>query len=128
MIAKIARIRTEEDYEAALARIYEIFHAKIGTLDGDERDALLDLVEVYENERYPIPNPSDPIAAIEFEMDQRGLSVDDLAAHVGGAAEAKAVLSGKREITTPMAMVLHKRLGISLDTLIGNRRQAVVGD
>ena len=128
MLTKIAQIRTEEDYEAALARIYEIFHAEIGSPDGDERDALLDLVEVYENERYPIPDPSDSIAAIKFEMDQRGLSVDDLAAYVGDATEVKAVLSGKREITMPMAMALHNRLGISLDTLIGKRRQAVVGD
>ena len=128
MLTKIAQIRTKEDYEAALARIYEIFHAEIGSPDGDERDALLDLVEVYENERYPLPDPTDPIAAIEFEMDQRGLSAEDLAAHVGIGAELEAVLSGKREITMPMAMALHNRLGISLDTLIGKRRQAVVGD
>ena len=47
-------IRTEEDYEAALARIAEIFYAEIGTPEGDELDALVDLVELYEDEHYPM--------------------------------------------------------------------------
>ena len=47
-------IRTEEDYEAALARIAEIFHAEIGTPEGDELDALVDLVELYEDKHYPM--------------------------------------------------------------------------
>ena len=33
-------IRTEEDYEAALARVDDIFQAKPGTLEGDELDIL----------------------------------------------------------------------------------------
>ena len=51
-------IRTEEDYEAALARIAEILHAEIGTPEGDERDVLVDLLESYEDMHYPITLPS----------------------------------------------------------------------
>ena len=51
-------IRTEEEYEAALARIAEIFHAEIGTPEGDELDALVDLVELYEDKHYPITFPA----------------------------------------------------------------------
>jgi len=47
-------IRTEEDYEAALARIAEIFHAEIGTPEGDELDSLVDMVELYEDKHYPM--------------------------------------------------------------------------
>ena len=65
-------IRTEEDYEAAMNRIDEIFHSPAGTPEGDELDLLVRLVEVYEAERYPI-QPPDPIAASEFRMEQQGM-------------------------------------------------------
>ena len=53
-VAPVNPIRTEKDYEAALVRIAEIFHAEIGTPEGDELDALVDLVELYEDEHYPM--------------------------------------------------------------------------
>ena len=62
-------IRNEEDYEAALTRLAEVFQAEPDTPKGDERDILSDLVEHYEDRRHPIA-PPDPIAAIEFRMDQ----------------------------------------------------------
>ncbi len=70
-------IRTEEEYEAALARIHEIFHAPLGTPEGDELENLVDLVEVYAAEHYPIDPPS-PSAAIEYQMDQTGKAPTDL--------------------------------------------------
>ena len=51
---KITQILTEADYDRTLARMSEIFQAEIGTLEGDERDALFDLIEEYEDEHYPI--------------------------------------------------------------------------
>ena len=58
-MVNISPIRTEEDHEAALSRLAEIFQAEIGTPEGDERDILADLVELYEDKHYPIglPNP-----------------------------------------------------------------------
>lgn len=47
-------IRTEADYDAALARLNLIFLAEEGTLEGDERDLLVDLIEQYEDKHYPI--------------------------------------------------------------------------
>lgn len=56
-------IRSEDDYEDALARLGEIFQADDGTPDGDERDILSDLIEVYEERHYPIglPSPVRPV-------------------------------------------------------------------
>lgn len=71
-MVRVNPIRTEEDYDAALARVWEIFQAEVGTPEGDERDILVDLIECYEDKHYPIGPPTDPIASIEFEMDQRG--------------------------------------------------------
>ena len=66
-------IRTEEDYEAALARLEEIFDAEESTSEEEELNILVDLVAVYEDINYPIGPPS-PIAAIEFRMEQAGLT------------------------------------------------------
>ena len=111
-------IRTEEDYDAALARMDVIFFADIDTPEGDERDILFDLIEAYEEKHYPIGPPSDPIVAIEFEMDQRGLSPSDLIPFIGSSRKVSEVLSRKRDITMPMARALHKHLGIPAETLL----------
>ena len=70
-MANIEPIRTEEEYDAALARIYELFHAAPGTPESDELESLVDLVEQYEDEHYPIDPPS-PSAALDFHLDQTG--------------------------------------------------------
>ena len=116
-MAAIKPIRTEMDYDEALARIEQIFQAEVGTPEGDERDVLVDLVELYEQRHHPIDSPS-AIAAIEHEMDQRGMSRRDLIPLIGGSAKVSEVLSGKRDITMTMARALHQHLGIPADILL----------
>ena len=48
-------VKTEADYDAALARIEELWGADPGTPDGDELDVLLVLVGAYEDEHHPGP-------------------------------------------------------------------------
>lgn len=69
-------IRTEQEYQSAVARIREIFHAEEGSPEGDELEMLVDLVEVYAAEHYPIDPPS-PSAAREYQMDQTGMAPAD---------------------------------------------------
>ena len=71
-MANVKPIRTEKDYEAALARVDELMDAAPGSPEGDEFDLLVDLVELYESKHEPMGYPS-PLAAIEFRMDQGGL-------------------------------------------------------
>ncbi len=117
MSLKFRSIRTEEEYEAALARIHEIFDAEMGTAEGEELDELADLVESYEDKHYPIGLP-DPISAIEFRMDQANLSQKDLIPYIGSSAKVSEVLSGKRDLTMSMARALHEHLGIPADVLL----------
>ena len=49
-------IRTDADYETALARIDEIFEAEHGSFEGGELDVLVDLVELYESKNFPMEN------------------------------------------------------------------------
>ena len=116
-MADIKPIRSEQDYEAALARISELMDAELDSPAGDELDVLVDLVELYESKQVPMGYPS-PIAAIEFRMEQAGLRPADLAAFIGSRAKVSEVLSGKRAITMSMARALHEHLGIPADVLL----------
>ena len=78
-MADIRPVRTEDDYEAALARIDALMGAEPGTPDGRELDVLVDLVEFYESRHEPMGH-SDSASVIEFRMErlQSNLLIDEL--------------------------------------------------
>ena len=43
----IKPVKTEEDYDSALIRMDEIFHAEEGTPEGDESEILMLVIERY---------------------------------------------------------------------------------
>src|SRR5579863_2238265 len=86
MSSKIRAIRSEADYETALARIDALMDAEAGTPEGDELDVLTDLVELYESKHISMGHPS-PVAAIEFRMEQAGLTQRDLVPFIGSRAK-----------------------------------------
>ncbi len=116
-MANIKPIRTEQDHKTALARIDELMDAEFGSPEGGELDVLVDLVELYESKHEPMEYPS-PLAAIEFRMEQAGLTRRDLVPFIGTRAKVSEVLSGKRAITMPMARALHEHLGIPAEVLL----------
>lgn len=50
-------LNTEAEYDIALARVIEIFHAEKGTKAFEELGILIPLVNAYEDLHYPISNP-----------------------------------------------------------------------
>jgi len=116
-MGKIKPIRTEADYQAALTRIDALLDAEPGTPDGEELDVLTDLVEHYEAKHVPMGYPS-AVAALEFRLQQAGLTQRDLVPFIGSRAKVSEVLSGKRQITMPMARALHEHLGIPAEVLL----------
>ena len=85
-------IRTEADYEAALAEIERLFKAAPNTPEGDRLEVLATLVEAYEAQHYSIPTP-DPIEAIKYYMESRGLCRRDLEPYLGSRARVAEVLN-----------------------------------
>jgi HTH-type transcriptional regulator/antitoxin HigA len=71
------RTETETDYRAALDEIERLFDAELNTPEFDRLEVLTKLVEAYEQKHYPIAAP-DPIEAILYYIESRGLSVNDL--------------------------------------------------
>ncbi len=114
---EIKPIKTEEDYRATLREIESLMTAGPGTSEGERLDVLVTLVEAYERKHFPLDLP-DPVEAIKFAMDQRGLTVKDLEPMIGRSNRVYEILSHKRPLTLRMVWRLHKELGIPAESLI----------
>lgn len=114
---EIRPIKTEADYQAALEEIEHLFNVAPDTPEGDRLEVLTTLVEAYEDKHYSIPLP-DPIEAILYYMESRGLSRRDLESYIGSRARVSEVLNRKRSLTIKMIRSLHTGLGIPADILI----------
>jgi len=113
---EIKPIRTEADYEATLKEIECLFDAEQGTPEGDRMEILSTLVEAYEDEHYDIPTP-DPVEAILYYMESRGLTRADLEPYIGSRARVSEILNRKRPLTLAMIQRLNQ-LGIPAEALI----------
>jgi HTH-type transcriptional regulator/antitoxin HigA len=122
MASEIKPIRTNADYEAALAEVERLWGAKSGTPNGDRLDVLATLIEAYEDRQYPL-DPPDPIEAIKFRMEQQGLTRRDLEVLIGTRSRITEVLSRKRALSIAMIRRLHEKLGISAEVLIQPTRK-----
>ena len=98
-------IHTEADYQKAIARTMEIFHATEGSPEADELALLLVLVKDYEDKHIHLP-ALDPIEAIRMKMEERGMKAKDLEPIVGSKGHISSILSGRRELTLNMARKL----------------------
>ena len=120
---EIQPIKTEQDYEAALRVVQELWEAEENTPDGDRLDVLITLVDAYEAIHHPI-YPPDPVAAIEFHMDQNDLTRSDLEEYIGTRARVSEVLNRRRGLSVEMIRNLHEGLGIPLESLIARSKTA----
>jgi HTH-type transcriptional regulator/antitoxin HigA len=113
----IKPVKTEADYEAALAEIDRLFNAEPGTPEGDRLEVLATLVEAYEDEHYALPLP-DPIEAIAYYVESRGLTRQDLEPYLGSRARVSEILNRRRPLSLEMIRKLNAGLGIPAEVLI----------
>jgi HTH-type transcriptional regulator/antitoxin HigA len=114
---QIRPVKTPVDHRAALEQIERLMDARPGTPAGDRLDILTTLVEQYESRNEPI-EPPDPIDALRYHMESRGLTRRDLEPMIGSRARVAEVLNRRRALTIEMIRRLHAELGISADVLI----------
>ena len=110
-------IRTKADYEASLAEIKRLWGARSGTPEGDRLDILATLIDVYENDHYPM-DPPDPIEAIKFRMEQQGISRRELEEKIGGPSRASEILNRTRPLSLRQIRNLWNAFGIPPEVLI----------
>lgn len=128
---RIAPIKSERDYDAALAEIDGLMDAEPNTPRGDRLDVLVTLVEAYETKRWAI-DPPDPIDAIKLRMEQRGLTRRDLERILGSRGRVSEILNRRRALSVEMMRRLHRELAIPAESFLrvapsrsGNRRPSV---
>lgn len=113
----IKPIRTKADYRKALKAIESLMSAMPNTPQGEKLDVLVTLVEAYERKHFPMDLP-DPVAAIKYAMEEKGLTVADLEPMIGKRNRVYEVLNRKRGLTLAMIWKLHRGLGIPAEALI----------
>ena len=114
---EIKPIKSASDHRRALKEIEGIFDAVPGTPDGDRLEVLATLVEVYEAAHHPI-DPPDPIEAILYHLESRGLARNVLETCIGSRARVSEILNRRRHLTIDMIRKLHETLGIPAEVLI----------
>ena len=119
----IQPIKTDGDYRRTLGEIEGLMTAERDTPEGDRLDVLTTLVEAWEAQHYPLDLP-DPVAAIRYHMEQKGLAPKDLAPYIGGRNRVYEVLNRKRSLSLKMIWRLHRELGIPAESLIKSGDQA----
>lgn len=117
--------QTEAEYRAALETIDRLLELdpEPETDDARRLEALAVLAQEYERRTAPLGDPT-PVEAIQFRMEQQGLSQRDLVPYIGSKSKVSEVLSGKRPLSLPMIRALHKGLGIPAEVLLGGRDQS----
>lgn len=110
-------IKTEKEYEEALKELDNLLYAKENSSEVEKLEILSILVENYENKHYKIEAP-DPIEAINFRIEQLGLSRKDLEKSIGSRSKVSEILNKRRPLTLSMIRKLHKNLNIPADILI----------
>lgn len=114
---EIRPIKTEDDYRTALHEVERLMDAAPGSEEEARLEGLGTLVEAYEARHYPIP-PPDPIAALEYYMEARGVTRKDLEELIGSRGRVTEILNRRRTLTLPMIRKLNIRLGIPADALV----------
>lgn len=113
----IKPIKTDADYRVALKEIESLMMAGPDTPEGEKLDVMVTLIEAYEAKHFPMDLP-DPVEAIKFEMERKGLTVKDLESMIGKSNRVYEILNRTRPLTLNMIRNLHKGLGIPAESLI----------
>ena len=113
----IRPIKSEADYDSALAAIDNLMGVAPNTPESDELEIFVTLVEAYEAKHWPIDAP-DPIAAIEHVMEARGLRQKDFADVIGSQPRASEVLNRRRPLTLAMIRALSANWNLPADILV----------
>ncbi len=116
-MCNIKPIRTEEQYEAALARVAVLMDAEPGTPEDDELNLLIDLVELYEYRNVPMPI-SEGSALIAFWIEEKGWTAQAINQLLGDQGDIEELLAGEQEMTLAMAETLHRHLRIPIAELL----------
>lgn len=116
---EIRPIRTEADYEAAVAEIDRLWGAEPGTDDGDKLEILATLVEKYENAHWPMDvSRIDPIDMLNYLIEEGGHTQVELAELLGSRSRASEILNRRRALTVEMIFRISEAWKVPAELLV----------
>jgi HTH-type transcriptional regulator/antitoxin HigA len=112
-LQSVLSIKTEKDYDRAVARLNELLD-EVGTNEKhplyDLLDTLATVIYAYEEEHYKLPNVSGREMLQHF-IEEHDLGQSDLP-EVGSQGVVSEILAGKRELNVRQIQALAKRFGV----------------
>ena len=113
-------LRNKTEYAAAVEEVDRLLDADPPPLSEEyERLEFLSvLIQAYEDAHFPLSEPTTPQEAVEFMLEQKGLSRTVLAEWLGGETQTSDFLQGTLDLTLEQIGLLGKKLGIPADLLI----------
>jgi len=120
MKQQVRVIKTQHDYDAAIARLSALMDDEIASdsIEEAELELLALVIESWERSKVAPVSP-DPIDAILFCMDQQNLSKKNLVPYLGSLSKVSEVLARKRPLSLAMIRSIHRHLDIPADILLG---------
>ncbi len=115
-------IRNDRDHARALRQMEKLWGVRPGMPGAEKLEILVTLVDAYESKHHPI-DPPDPIDAICFRMEQKGMTRADLVKIIGSRGRVSEILNRRRPLSIGMVARIRDALGISADVLIGRRER-----
>lgn len=106
-------IRSEAELDAAELILHRLLARRLDRGETLYRDALTDLIEVYEEKSQPIPDAPEA-EVLALLMESNALSQSALAREVGiSQSTLSAVLSGTRSLTREQVVNMARRFNVS---------------
>jgi HTH-type transcriptional regulator / antitoxin HigA len=114
-------LRTVKEYNAAVAEVDRLLDEspKKGTPEHDRLEFLSVLIAAYEDAHVPEPRNPTPQEAVDFFLEQHGMTRAELAPLMGGRSRVSDFFKGVRALSTTQIKALRERLGIPADLLLG---------
>ena len=110
---------SEKYHQMALNKLYTLMKTKPqkNSAEGQEMEMLITLIKAYEEMHVPM-QASDPIAYLQYKMEQNNLKQRDLIPFIGDKTKVSKVMNRKQELTILMITRLSKGLNIPVNFLI----------
>ena len=115
---ELKSIRTEADYDAALAELERLMAEGEDTSNLDRLEVLSMLIGAYEATNYPAEKPH-PVEAIQYYMESRGLTRAEFGAQIGVSPHRLSeILNRRRPLSITMIRRIAEVTHIPTDTLL----------
>jgi HTH-type transcriptional regulator/antitoxin HigA len=113
-------LRTVREYNAAVAEVDQLLdgNPKKGSADYDRLEFLSVLIKAYEDEHVPELRDPTPQEAVDFFLEQHGMTRAELAECMGGRSRVSDFFKGVRHLSTAQIKALRELLGVPADLLI----------